>query len=133
MTTRPKLLAAAAIVALVFGGATILSGGRVLIFPEARRAAGAVVPFVLWFNFLAGFAYVAAAIGLWRARPWAAWLALLIAGATLAVLAALGLHIAAGGAYQARTVAAMVLRLLVWAAIAGAAWWKLQGRPSPAR
>ena len=57
----------AALVAVVFGIATVFSGGRVLFGPEAARvAAGAVVPFVLWFNFVAGFAYVLAGVGLER-------------------------------------------------------------------
>ena len=54
--------------AVVFGALTILSGARAL-FGGADM--GAVVPFVLWFNFLAGFAYVTAGFGLWRRRPWA--------------------------------------------------------------
>jgi hypothetical protein len=31
-----------------------------------RAAAGNAVPFVLWFNFLAGFAYILAGLGLLR-------------------------------------------------------------------
>ncbi len=31
----------------------------------ARVAAGNFVPFVVWFNFLAGFVYVAAGVELW--------------------------------------------------------------------
>ena len=30
----------------------------------ARAAAGQFMPFVLWFNFIAGFAYVVAGVGL---------------------------------------------------------------------
>ena len=42
----------AAIVALLFGALTILSGGRTLFGGlEARAAMGDAVPFVLWFNF----------------------------------------------------------------------------------
>ena len=47
----------AAIVAIVFGVLTVVSGGRALFAgAEARAAVGNAVPFVLWFNFLAGFA-----------------------------------------------------------------------------
>ena len=114
-----RLLAA---LAVVFGLVTVYSGGEVLFVPAAREAAGAYVPFVVWFNFLAGFAYVAAGIGLWWRRRWAPWLAMAIAGLTLVVFAALGLHIAAGGAYEPRTLGAMTLRSLVWIAIAATAW-----------
>ncbi len=116
------LLRAAAVVALLFGVLTIASGGTALFGgPAARAAVGDAVPFVLWFNFLAGFAYVAAGLGLWQARPWAASLALVIAVATLAVFAAFGLHVVAGGAFEPRTVGAMTLRSLVWLAIAAIA------------
>ena len=74
---------AAAVVAVVFGVATIRAGGSVL-FGDGAQAAGNVVGFVLWFNFLAGFAYVAAGAGLWLRRRWSAQLALTIAAATRA-------------------------------------------------
>ena len=83
----------------------------------ARLAAGSYVPFVLWFNFLAGFVYVSAGAGLWVRRRWAVWLALSIAVGTAVAFAALGIHILRGGAFEARTVAAMTLRTGVWAAI----------------
>jgi len=119
---RPVWATVAALVALLFGVLTVLSGGRVLFGPEeARVATGNYVPFVLWFNFLAGFAYVAAGVGLWLWRRWAAWLALGIAAATALVFAAFGVHIAMGGAFELRTVAAMTLRTLLWAGIAVAA------------
>jgi hypothetical protein len=68
------VIRAAALVAAVFGVLTIVSGGRVL-FGDGAAAAGSYVPYIVWFNFVAGFAYVAAAIGLWLRRPWAAGLA----------------------------------------------------------
>jgi hypothetical protein len=106
-------------VAAAFGLLTISAGGSALFGgPAAREAAGAVVPFVLWFNFLAGFAYVAAGIGLWRRRRWAATLAIVIAASTVAVFAAFGVHVVRGGGYEMRTVGAMTLRSLAWLAIA---------------
>ena len=108
---------ALAAVALVFGIATIRAGGSVL-FGDGAQAAGNVVGFVLWFNFLAGFAYVAAGAGLWLRRRWSAQLALTIAAATVLVFAALGVHVAEGGAFEMRTVWAMTLRSVVWISIA---------------
>ena len=67
----------AAAVAVAFGLLTLMEGGTVLFGSEAaRRGAGHYVPFVLWFNFLAGFVYVVAGAGLWAHRRWAVWLAL---------------------------------------------------------
>lgn len=109
----------AAIVAVLFGSMTLYSGGSVLFVDgPARAAAGNYVPFVLWFNFLAGFAYILAGVGLYLWRAWAVRLSLLIAIATLLVFAAFGLHIMAGGSYETRTIGAMSLRSTVWLVIA---------------
>jgi hypothetical protein len=112
---------AAAIVAAVFGAATIRAGGSVL-FGDGAQAAGNVVGFVLWFNFLAGFAYVVAGVGLWLRRRWSAQLALAIAAATVLVFGAFGIHAAAGGAFETRTAWAMTLRSAVWILIAALAF-----------
>ncbi len=105
--------------AILFGLMTIFSGGQALFGDEeARAAAGAAVPFVLWFNFCAGFAYVAAGMGLFMRSRWAPWLSAIIAGATIVVFIAFGVHVLSGGAYEMRTVGAMTLRSIVWTAIA---------------
>ncbi len=74
--------------------------------------------FVLWFNFLSGFAYVAAGVGILLNRPWAAGLSIALALAITAIFAAFGWHIYGGGAYEMRTVGAMLLRAAVWIGIA---------------
>ena len=112
-----------ALIAIGFGLMTIRQGGAVLFYDGAGRdAAGSYVPFVLWFNFLAGFAYVIAGVGLWMRRRWATWLAMAIAVATALVFLAFGVHVALGGAWERRTVIAMTLRTLVWVGIAAIAW-----------
>lgn len=112
-----RALRIAAAIAVVFGALTILSGGKALFGgAEARAAVGDAVPFVLWFNFVAGFAYVAAGLGLWLRRRWAMWLSTAILAATVVVLAAFGVHVLQGGAFEMRTVGAMILRAAVWAA-----------------
>lgn len=111
------------LIAIGFGLLTIKEGGAILFGDEAARtAAGHYVPFVLWFNFLAGFAYVTAGAGLWLRQRGAAWLAAAIALATAITFAAFGMHVASGGAYELRTVIAMSMRTLVWMTIAAIAW-----------
>lgn len=115
------------VVGILFGLMTLREGGAVLFVDgAAREAAGDYVPFVLWFNFLAGFVYIAVGLALWLGRAWAARAALGIAVATLLVFGALGLHIAVGGAYEIRTVVAMTLRSTIWLISGAVAWWLLQ-------
>lgn len=117
-----------AAVAVLFGILTIKSGGQVLFGDETYRvAAGHYVPFVLWFNFMAGFAYLIAGVGIALSKQWSVWLSLLIAASTLLVFAALGLHIYADGAYETRTVAAMTLRSTVWVVIFALSCRQLSG------
>lgn len=109
-----------AVVVTLFGLLTVLSGGRALFGGlEARAAVGDAVPFVLWFNFLAGFAYVAAGIGLILQTNWATKLSIAILVATVLVMIAFGVHVLLGGAYEMRTVWAMSLRTVVWGVVVG--------------
>ena len=118
-TKRPTWVWISTIVAVAFGLMTIKSGGSVLFIDgEARRAAGNYVDFMLWFNFCAGFFYVATGIGIWLKKAWAPAAAITIATLTLLVFGAFGIHIFYGGEYEQRTVVAMTLRSVVWIAIA---------------
>jgi hypothetical protein len=122
-----KALRILAAVAVVFGAASVVSGGRVL-FGDGAAQAGDIVPFVVWFNFIGGFAYIAVGAALWRRAPWAALAAAALALLTLLAFAALGGYIAAGAGFEARTVAAMSLRSLLWLSIAGLAWFSVVKR-----
>jgi hypothetical protein len=107
-----------AVFAILFGLLSVMSGGAVLFSGEAaEQAAGAYVGFVLWFNFLGSFAYMAAGLGLWFHQRWGVILAYLIAVATLLVFAAFGLHVAGGAPYEMRTVWALSFRLVAWLVI----------------
>ena len=119
---RPRWAIAAALIAIIFGIVTIVVGGKTLFGASVERAAaGNIVPFVLWFNFIAGFAYVIAGFGLLVWKRWAAHLSAAIALATIAVFIAFWIHIILGGAFEERTVGAMIFRSVVWIAIAIAA------------
>lgn len=113
MPERPRILTIAAAVAVIFGAITIISGARALIAPGPG-----VVPFVLWFNYVAGFAYIAAGYGLWRGATWAGGLAGAIALATAIIFLGFLWHIVQGGAWMGRTLGAMGICTAVWAAIA---------------
>jgi hypothetical protein len=108
------------VVAILFGALTIYSGGSTLFIDgKARAAAGNFVGFVLWFNFLIGFAYIRAGVWLIRWQKCGIRLSAVIAGSTLLVFALFGILIMNDGAYEQRTVGAMVLRSGVWVVITG--------------
>lgn len=100
--------------AIGFGLLTLVSGGTALL---GAIDMGAVVPFVLWFNTLAGFAYVIGGLLLLTGHRLAYPVALAILIATAAVFAAFGWRVLSGGAYEMRTVGAMTLRTAFWAAM----------------
>jgi hypothetical protein len=114
-----RLVRIAAVAAAVFGVLTVITGALALFGGgQAQAAVGNAVPFVLWFNFLAGFAYVAVAFGIWRGRRWGAWTALALAASTAMVAIAFGVHVMGGAAYEMRTVGALSLRLVFWVVLA---------------
>lgn len=104
--------------ACFFGAASIVSGGSVLFSGgHFRENVGNYVPFVVWSNFLLGFAYVITGAGLLRRKQWAVWSSLFILTATLAVFGGLIVYIINGGAHEFRTLYAMIFRVLVWGVI----------------
>ena len=121
--TSYRFMKALSAVGVVFGALTVFSGWQGLFGDAATRAAlGHTVGFVLWFNFLAGFAYVAAGLGLWRGERWGLILATALALGTALVAAAFGLHVLGGGAFEMRTVGALALRFGFWAVVAAVGW-----------
>lgn len=118
LAPSPVWIKPVAVLAMVFGIMTVFSGGNVLFGPdEAQRAAGNYLPFVVWFNFLAGFVYVIAGLAIWLRQSWALALAIIIAAATFLVALAFGFLVLRGDAYEMRTVGALALRIGVWVAI----------------
>ena len=112
--------------AIAFGLLTLISGGSALF---GAVDMGAVVPFVLWFNFLAGFAYVIGGLLLMIGHRRALPVALTILIATATVFAVFGWRVFAGDAFEMRTVGAMTLRTFFWAAMVWVAM-KARGRKS---
>lgn len=118
--TRPsRRMKGVALVAMIFGVVTLFSGGNVLFGTDStRELAGDYVPFVVWFNFLAGFFYLLAGIGIWLGRGWAFGLAALIAATTAIAALIFGIQVLRGSAFEMRTVGALALRTGFWAVIA---------------
>lgn len=126
--SRSILLRVLVVFATLFGLITIFGAGGVLFGGAAiSGAAGYYVSFVVWFNFLAGFAYITAGFGLWVQRPWSVWLSVGIALAIMTVGGAFAGHVWAGGDYEARTFWALAFRFVIWVLIAMLGYREITG------
>jgi len=106
------------VIAVVFGLLTLKAGGSVIFnIGSARQVEWNFVPFVVWFNFLSGFFYIAAGIGLWLQRRWAVTLSIALVISISITYIVFGIHVLNGGPYEMRTVYAMALRTFVWGVI----------------
>jgi hypothetical protein len=72
---------------------------------------------VLWFNFLAGFVFIVTGAGLLLCRRWAVYTSRFVAVSTILVFVAFGVHGIGGGAFERRTIGAMIVRSLFWIAV----------------
>lgn len=108
---------------IVFGIMTLREGGSVLFFDGvARQEAGAFVPFVLWFNFLTGFALIAVGVAFLRNATWVFRVSASVLALSVLVLSAFLIFVVYGGRHEVRTLVAMPLRTVIWAGIAFWAW-----------
>lgn len=114
---RPLWISIIAIVAIIFGIATIREGGTVLFTEAGKKSAGNYVAFLLWFNFLAGFAYIVAGVAIYKLKSCSRRLAAVIAISTSIVFIFFGLHILTGGLHETRTIVAMTIRTSLWIVI----------------
>lgn len=107
-------------VCIVFGIATLVAGGRALFGPaDVRAALGVILYPLLWFNFLMGGVYCAVGLAVAWQVDWARWAAAAIAGANGAAAIAVYVYWLLGNPVEPRTLGAVLIRLGVWAAIAG--------------
>ncbi|MFH2130502.1 MAG: hypothetical protein ABIK68_09035 [bacterium] len=120
-----------AVIAVIFGGMTVVSGSAVLFTGDTiRKSAGNYVTFVVWFNLISGFAYIAAGIGLWAGKKWSATLSIIITLGIAGVLLAFGVHVLQGGLFEPRTVYALTFRLLLWLIISVLSFRMFSNKPS---
>lgn len=127
---KHNILKILAILAILFGAVTVYAGEQALFGnPVARAAVGNAVPFVLWFNFFAGFVYILTGVGLLRRSPWALRTARILASMTALVATAFGVHVLSGGAFEMRTIGALAIRLLFWILVSASASWAMKEPP----
>lgn len=111
------------LIAVLFAALTLFKSGQVIFGPQsARDAVGDFVPFVVQFNFVAGFLYLLAGIGIFLGRGWALGLSALIAVATLITTAFFARHLVTGGSYEMQTVGALGIRSTFWIVVTFVLW-----------
>jgi hypothetical protein len=112
---RPRKRAAvAAVIAFVFGLATVAAGTRVLLGADPGYA---VFRPLLWFNTSMGLAYLAVALFAWRGSRWGTRGAAAIALLNLVVLGVVVYLHGPAGPVASTSVQAMAFRTAVWVAI----------------
>ena len=115
------------LIAMVFGLLTLKEGGTVIFdIGSARQTAGNFVPYVVWFNFLSGFFYIAAGTGLWIQKRWAVSLSIALLISIVITYVFLWIHALSGGPYEMRTVYAMALRTFLWTVISIASYKQIR-------
>ena len=114
---KNKMYMILASISILFGLVTLKTGGLTLFTAGGRISAGNYVPFVLWFNFTAGFFYTLTGIGIYLKKPWSLLLAKILASSTFIVFIAFGVYVLIGGSYELKTVGAMTLRTSFWTII----------------
>lgn len=114
---QSRLLPVLGGLAVVFGLLTLKAGSNML-FGDGASHEEPVVPFVLWFNFVAGFAYVAGGVGLLLRKRWGSIVAVGLTASTAFVFLAFAVHALLGGAFATRTIGALTVRTGFWAFVA---------------
>lgn len=97
-----------------FGLLTLFMSGSVIFdLFDIRARQGDYVLFIVWVNFVSGFLFLIAAVAFFKKKAWS-YLPLMASLGILAVaFIVLLIYIERGGAYEAKTIAAMILRLSV--------------------
>ena len=111
----------------LFGLITLAASSSILFnIGGAQAAAGDTVPAVLWMNFFTSFLYLIAAYGLFAHKAWTP--GVLAIAVVLMLVAAIGFyyHVNNGGAYEVRTIGALVFRIFVTALLFIAARYYLR-------
>ncbi len=118
-----------ALVAVLFGFATIIAGARVLTGADPGYV---VLRPLLIYNTAMGVAYVAAGVLAWRSTDQGSHAAAAIFVLNLCVLGAIGYLYATGDAVAIDSLRAMILRTAVWLVLfLGLAWMSRRARSSP--
>lgn len=103
-----------------------LSSSLIFDWFGIREVQGHYLMFIVWVNFIASILYIIALVGFVRNKKWT-WKVL--GGVSVMIFSAfigLLLHIDSGGAFELKTIRAVLLRFLLTTALAGLAYFKFE-------
>jgi hypothetical protein len=113
--------------AIILGGfgllTLFLSSSVIFDLFGIRAKEGNYVLFVVWSNFISSILYLFATWGFLKQKTWTT--RLLLTSATVLIAAFIGLliHVSSGGAYETKTIGAMIFRTLVTLVFAGVSYF----------
>lgn len=93
-----------------------------------RAKQGNYAPFIVKTNLVAGFMYLIVAYGYLNSKVWSFWLMLSIALLLVYAFALFFVHMHSGGAYENRTLGAMIFRILFTLIFAGIIFGGINGK-----
>ena len=78
-----------------------------------RAKEGNYVLFIVWTNFMSSILYLIAAYGFLKSKKWTFWALIVALGILIIAFIALLVYVNNGGIHEAKTIKAMVFRMLV--------------------
>jgi len=92
---------------------TFLTSSVIFDWFDIRSREGNYVLIVVWANLVSGLMYLTSAAGLIRRKTWAVLPLIISAGVLVLAFFGLLIHINGGGAYETKTIFAMLLRIFI--------------------
>lgn len=118
------ILIATILVLILFGMVTLFMSSSVIFdLFGIREREGNYVLFIVVVNFICGLIYLLSSYGLAMKKQWTTYL--MIFSVTLLILAFIGLwvYINSGGAYEMKTIWAMLFRISISSLLASVCWY----------
>lgn len=126
MKNRTIITTTSAIILAIFAVLTLfLSSSVIFDWFGIRAKEGNYVLFIVWANFIASILYLIAAYGFIKKTKWTFWVLILALGILLIAFIALQSHIDTGGIYEAKTVKAMIFRMMITLIFSLVAYFKI--------
>ena len=126
MKNKNFITTASAIILMLFAMLTLfLSSAIIFDLFGIRAKEGNYVLFIVWANFIASFLYLISAYGFMKRTKWTFGVLLIAFAILLIAFIALQSHINNNGIYEAKTVKAMIFRMMITLIFSLVAYFKI--------